>query len=221
RLLVILGASGAGKSSFLRAGLWPRLARDDAQWVPLRAIRAGRGGAIEGSEGLLSALEEVLRRFARPASRAHLRQRLATPEQFVDLLRDLRALAARRALITQPPYPLPVICLDQSEELFGTDANADAANLLRLARAGMDADEVLLLATIRSDAYDLMQSAPAFSGVDQEMRSLGAVQSGEIAHVIREPAEILRRKVGPSAPVFEPAVIERLEAEIEGESDAL
>jgi hypothetical protein len=28
RLLVILGASGAGKSSFMRAGLLPRIARD-------------------------------------------------------------------------------------------------------------------------------------------------------------------------------------------------
>lgn len=29
RMLVIIGASGSGKSSFLRAGLWPRLKRDD------------------------------------------------------------------------------------------------------------------------------------------------------------------------------------------------
>src|SRR4029077_12331891 len=107
RLLVILGASGGGKSSFLRAGLWPRLARDDSQWLPLKAIRAGRGGAIEGSEGLLAALEEAHRRFALRASRADLRERLGTAERFVGLMRELRQAAARRALLSGPFYPLP------------------------------------------------------------------------------------------------------------------
>src|SRR5262249_17798867 len=44
---------------------------------------------------------------------------------------------------------------------------------------------------------------------------------GEIARIIREPAEILRRKAGPAAPLFDAAVIERLQQEIEGEDDAL
>ena len=44
RLLVILGASGAGKSSFLRAGLFPRLKRDDRNFLPLPVIRPGAGG---------------------------------------------------------------------------------------------------------------------------------------------------------------------------------
>ena len=33
RMLVILGASGSGKSSFLAAGLWPCLKRDDRAWL--------------------------------------------------------------------------------------------------------------------------------------------------------------------------------------------
>ena len=50
RLLVILGASGAGKSSFLRAGLVPRIGRDDRNFLPLPVLRPDRA-AINGEIG--------------------------------------------------------------------------------------------------------------------------------------------------------------------------
>ena len=221
RVAVILGASGAGKSSFLRAGLWPRLLRDDAQWLPLRAIRAGRGGAVEGQEGLLAGLQDVHQRFALRASLSQLRERLRSTDEFVGLLRELRQVAARRALLSEPPFPLPVICLDQGEELFGGEAGEESEQLLWLARAASEADEALILATIRSDAYSRMQNSKAFTGIDQVPLSLGPVPQGEIARIIREPAEILRGKAGPDAPVFDAPVVEKLQTEIEGEADAL
>jgi hypothetical protein len=59
RLLVILGASGAGKSSFLRAGILPRLQRDDGNFLVLPVLRSERA-AINGETGLVRSLETAM-----------------------------------------------------------------------------------------------------------------------------------------------------------------
>jgi hypothetical protein len=50
RLLVIVAASGAGKSSYLKAGLWPRLKRDP-DFAPLAVLRPALG-ILTGPDGL-------------------------------------------------------------------------------------------------------------------------------------------------------------------------
>jgi WD40 repeat protein len=172
-----------------------------------------------GAEGALNAIAEAHQRVGSIKSRSELKDRLATPEGFVGLLVELRATAAKRAQTDVPP--LPVLPIDQAEELFLTDAGPEAEHLLTLARAGMEADALLVLATVRTDNYGKLQDAPALAALYQETLSLGSVLPGEIGRIIREPALRFRRELGPSAPIFDNRVVERLQEELEGEADAL
>ena len=73
RIFVILGASGAGKSSFLRAGIVPRLTREDRSFLPLPVIRPERA-VLYGEAGLLRALENICHDSNLQMARADLRQ---------------------------------------------------------------------------------------------------------------------------------------------------
>lgn len=135
RLLVILGASGAGKSSFLRAGLWPRLKRDDRNFLPLPVIRP-QYAAITGDTGLILCLEDAFRALDAPRTRATIR---AAVEQGMDglmpLLAELQRLAIPPALGDEPEAPPTLMfAIDQGEELFRSEGAVEAQVFLTLLR---------------------------------------------------------------------------------------
>lgn len=93
RLLVILGASGAGKSSFVRAGLLPRLARDDRHFAVLPVIRPGPD-ALTGDDGLVAMLDQACRTAGLSINRATMRRQVLEgepddPQPLADTLREL------------------------------------------------------------------------------------------------------------------------------------
>ena len=227
RMLVILGASGSGKSSFLRAGLWPRLKRDDRSWLPLPVIRPERA-AMSGKFGLAQALLQTMtqpqfadriRELGLPRSRADIQEFIEkTDDGLSQLFAALRDIAQAPGLAgeTVPP-PTIVLAIDQGEELFNEDGRDEAARLIAILTRTLKADpRVLALVAMRSDAFPQLQSEPNLAALPKDTFTLDMMLEGSYRNVIEEPARLVR----PNPLKIDPQLVDALLEDISGQ-DAL
>jgi formylglycine-generating enzyme required for sulfatase activity len=229
RLIVIDAASGAGKSSFLRAGLWPRLKRD-ADFAPLAILRPAQG-IITGPDGVGRRLAPYFSRFGRPKPAGDIRAALtvADPTAGAKALSELLAEATRLALAAQfaagpdSTPPAAILAIDQGEELFSADNDVESRQFLALLAAVLknppDGLDPYLLVTIRADSAQILLTRVAELGLETpKALYLAPLSSDAYRDVIQMPAAIYSERVRRLA--VEPTLVTALVQDATG-ADAL
>jgi hypothetical protein len=199
----------------------PRLRREDRRFAVLDIVRPERD-ALTGETGLAAAICGSRRRF-RLDQPSLGEVKAACTAGDVDLLAglrtDIRNEAADRFAEHSddqdaPPAPTLVLPLDQAEELFSADAGEPADKFLRVL-AGLverlNAAEIglIVVATIRTDRYEVMQSDPRLAGVGTVLfNELKPMPPTQFKDVITGPAH---RATGGGHPLrIAPDLVERL-----------
>jgi WD40 repeat protein len=209
RVLVILGASGAGKSSFLKAGILARLRRDEENFLVLPVIRPANA-LLTGKQGIAQSAgcspEELNLADGFTAALAKMRAAaVADVERLADVMHEKRA--------AKPPTI--VIALDQAEELFSTD-NMEAVRGLDLLTGAVRADpNVIIIATIRSNDFAEFQTEKRFEQIPLLPFSLPPIPLGAFKEIIEGPARLAQPPL-----VIDPALSDRLLQDLAAE-DAL
>ena len=217
-LFVILAPSGAGKSSFLRAGLLPRLRRDDRQFVVLDIVRPERK-VLTGTNGLAQSIWATGDRMGvpQPPLAEVKRACLEDADRLGAMLSDIQQAQITKlgGVAKDMSPPTVVLPVDQAEELFGADADADQARrFLSLIRQHAVAEiayrvPLIVALTIRTDHHENLQTAPELSEVlNKVFDDLKPMPRAQFKEVILGPA---RRATESGRPLeIEPALVDRL-----------
>ena len=196
RLLMIVGASGSGKSSLLKAGALPRLKHKtlDTEWVILQTLRYGEGESEQRTvfDQLAANVTALFPKESRNLPDwKDLRDKLTNDDakqavkSFVETLQDL-------ALSRKHPDATVIIPIDQFEELLSPSGGPTAAKFLGFLKELLNCrnGQLLVIGTMRSDHLEIYEQSPdALVTPYFYPWRLGPFPRERIEEVIRYPAK--------------------------------
>ncbi len=180
KLFAILGGSGSGKSSMLKAGILPRLARDKHNFLVVPPFRPG-SDPIGHLLGGLQRVDVTLKR---------------ADIDVVDNADRAKTLINRLRLAAKAPQATLVIAVDQAEEAFNNQdrGTRDAFFTLLSLLLGND-NPALAILTMRSDHLPDLQTADKLS-VRFEEFSLKPMPIERIGLIVEGPARVVGLNIG-------------------------
>jgi tetratricopeptide (TPR) repeat protein len=198
--LLIVGASGSGKSSLARAGLIPRLTTPgvvetvDVWRVALMKPSEGRAGPLASlATALFVALPELAKSdFPNPAALVDLLRHggKATAQPVVHVLAGIGEAAQRERHSDQPMRTALVLLVDQLEELFAQAVDTDEhAEFVESLKELVASGQVWAVTTLRADFYELMLKQPGLKGMKEggATLDLGPPGPAELVEIVRAP----------------------------------
>ncbi|MDF0602098.1 toll/interleukin-1 receptor domain-containing protein [Psychromarinibacter sp. C21-152] len=194
RPLVILGVSGAGKSSVLKAGILPRLRRETQAWLPLRTFRPGIDPLGAFAEAISRTFADLKVTIPPGQIRANLERALSTGA----LPETLNGLADRLRTAAGAPGATILIAVDQAEELLRTAGDAETQLGTCLAEALSGRRGWLVALTIRTDSFPELQNHPSFRDLKARGYDLRQLPPFRFAEVIEGPAARYGVKLSPT-----------------------
>jgi TIR domain len=189
----VLGPSGSGKSSLVRAGFIPRL-RKDPKWMVIDPFTP--------REAPLEELAVAMHRCARARNVEidvdECRRFAVAQHGFLDFSRRLRLAES------SGPAPRMLVVIDQGEELLTTTTQVRREEFLAGLALNCEApSDLAVIITARTDMWDRVDSGPLHMYTATTALHVAPFDRSNLVRVIEEPA----RK---ALVEFEPGLIERL-----------
>lgn len=200
-LVMILGASGTGKSSLLRAGILPQLRRDPGRWLVVDPFRPREDPAREFGAVLSRAFARVGHELPSEQIVESLHHSMRDPPAAAssredhDAIADLCAELRRRSGRSDAQV---VLVVDQLEELLGHPERHASSRFLAALRRAIEraTSPVVVIGTMRSDFLGQFQSHPVLLDLRYDPLSVGPMSRADIVQIIERPAEVAGLELG-------------------------